>query len=163
MPIRVRPAGLDDFPSVTALLQELGRPVVLGTPEEDTARMVFEAWLGDPDRFAFVAVEGESVVGLLDLVVQPRLNFSAPEAHVPDLVVAEDARSRGAGAALLAAAESLARERGAFALTLDSANWRTRAHAFYLREGMDDAAKHFVKVFKDMGWPPPPPARPDGG
>jgi phosphinothricin acetyltransferase len=76
-------------------------------------------------------------------------------AWVPDLIVREDRRSLGAGAALLARAEEEARKEGAWALTLESANWRTRAHAFYLREGMDDSAHSFTKVLrKDLGWPP---------
>ena len=72
----------------------------------------------------------------------------------------EDARSRGAGKALLARAEERARERQAFALTLESANWRTRAHAFYEREGMESTSKEFVKVLRDFGWPPPAPSAP---
>jgi GNAT superfamily N-acetyltransferase len=158
VPISVRPATPDDFPAVAALLAELGRPAVLGTAEEAEHRERFETWLETPDRFAFVADDGGTIVGLIDLMLFPRLNFSVPEAWVPDLIVTEEARSRGAGSALLAQAEAVARERGAFALTLDSANWRTRAHAFYLREGMTDAGKRFVKVLVDMGWPPPPPA-----
>jgi phosphinothricin acetyltransferase len=76
---------------------------------------------------------------------------------VPDLIVSEEARSRGAGAALLAKAEEIAREAGAWALTLESAHWRTRAHAFYVREGMSDSAKAFTKVLRtDLGWPPKP-------
>lgn len=161
MPIRVRPATPDDFPAVAALLAELGRPAVLGTPEEDEHRERFRAYLEAPDQFAFVADDNGEVVGLIDLMLLPRLNFSVPEAWVPDLIVTEAARSRGAGAALLARAEAVARERGAFALTLDSANWRTRAHAFYLREGMTDAGKRFVRVLIDMGWPPPPPPATD--
>jgi GNAT superfamily N-acetyltransferase len=161
VPIRVRPVVESDFVAVTALLQELGRPVILGTPEEEGGRRVFGEWLADPTRLAFVAEDDDGVIGFIDVVVMPRLNFAEPEVHVPDLIVAERARSRGAGAALLATAEELARERGAFALTLDSANWRTRAHVFYVREGMEPDAKHFAKVLRDRGWPPPPPTEDD--
>ncbi|HJP64844.1 MAG TPA: GNAT family N-acetyltransferase [Actinomycetota bacterium] len=161
MAILVRAAEPGDFVPITSLLQELGRPVVLGTPNEAGAREVFDAWLADPNRFAFVAEEGGEIVGFVDVVLQPWLNFLEPEAHVPDLIVTERARSRGAGAALLAAAEALGRERGAFALSLDSANWRTRAHAFYRREGMEDTARHFVKALGDRAWPPAPPGDAD--
>jgi GNAT superfamily N-acetyltransferase len=155
--ITVRPAAPDDFPAVAALLAELGRPDVLGVPEEVEHRRRFRTWLETPGQFAFVAEDGDEIVGFIDLMLLPRLNFTVPEAWVPDLIVTEGARSRGAGAALLSTAETLAQDRGAFALTLDSANWRTRAHAFYLREGMIDAGKRFVRVLVDMGWPPPPP------
>ena len=49
----------------------------------------------------------------------------------------------GIGGALLAEAERRARARGCHDLVLESAHRRTRAHAFYLREGMTDAAKAF--------------------
>jgi GNAT superfamily N-acetyltransferase len=157
VPIRVRPAVAGDFPAVAALLQELGRPTVLGTPEESEHAERFRTWLETADQLAFVAEHEGRVVGFIDVMLFPRLNFGVPQAWVPDLIVTESARSLGAGAALLAQAESVARDRGAFALTLDSANWRTRAHAFYRREGMDDSAKRFVKMLIDMEWPPPPP------
>jgi hypothetical protein len=58
---------------------------------------------------------------------------------------------------LLAQAERTARAHGAFALTLESAHWRTRAHAFYLREGMTDGGRAFLKLLADVQWPPPGP------
>jgi len=85
---------------------------------------------------------------------QAWLNYTTPKAWIPDLVVSEAARSRGVGAALLARAEELARDRGCFTIQLESANWRTRAHAFYLREGWTDAAKVFVKVLDRTVIPP---------
>lgn len=156
--VSVRPAGPLDFVAVTALLEELGRPKTLGTPREDAARAAYLAWLDAPDLHAWVAEVDGAVVGLVDLQFLPRLNFDGPQAWIPDLIVTEQARSRGAGAALLGAAETAARERGAFALTLESANWRTRAHAFYRREGMEDGAKSFLKVLADVQWPPAPGA-----
>lgn len=54
---------------------------------------------------------------------------------VEDLAVAPDRRSQGTGAAILAAARTWARARGASHLELDSANTRVDAHRFYEREG----------------------------
>ncbi len=158
VPILVRDAQPEDFEAVTALLEDLGRPRVLGTPHQEERRALNLSWLGRDDLEAFVAESGGEVVGFVDIQFVPRLNFDAPQAWVPDLIVREEARSAGVGAALLARAEERAQGRGAFALTLESANWRTRAHAFYLRQGMEDAAKEFVKPLRDVGWPPPPPA-----
>jgi GNAT superfamily N-acetyltransferase len=157
----VRDAVAQDFEAVTALLEELGRPKVLGTPEEGDRRLDFDRWLGSPDLFAFVAEVDGDVVGFIDLVFVPRLNFDAPQAWVPDLIVTDRARSRGAGSALLARAGAAARERGAFALSLESANWRDRAHAFYVREGMRDAGKEFITMLRDIDWPPRPPGQSD--
>jgi GNAT superfamily N-acetyltransferase len=155
----VRPAGEQDWPAVAALLAELGRPDVLGEPEEEPARLVFLEYLARDDTEALVAVEGGRVVGFVDMEYRTRLNFTTPQAWIPDLIVTEAGRSRGAGAALLARCEELARERGCWALSLESANWRDRAHAFYRREGLDDTAKSFTKSLSDQGmhWPPPRP------
>lgn len=96
------------------------------------------------------------MIGFVDLEFRQRLNFGAPEAWIPDLVVAERARSRGAGTALLAAAEERAGARGCFALELEPAVWRERAHAFYLREGMTHSGAAFTRVLGDAEWPPRP-------
>jgi GNAT superfamily N-acetyltransferase len=156
----VREAREEDFEAVTALLEELGRPKVLGRGEQHEAaqRAHYREWLTTPGFYAFVADDDGEVVGFIDLQMVPRLNFEGPQAWVPDLIVAERTRSRGMGAALLARAEEVARRHGAFSLTLESAHWRTRAHAFYEREGMKSAALEFVKVLADVDWPPPPPA-----
>jgi GNAT superfamily N-acetyltransferase len=157
--VTVRDAGPEDFEAVAALLAELGRPAVLAGPEENEHRARYLEWLDTPNLRAWVAEDDAgTVIGLIDLELLPRLNFSTTMAWVPDLVVSEAHRSRGAGAALLARAEEAAREAGSWALALESANWRTRAHAFYVREGMDDSAHSFTKVLRtDLGWPPPAP------
>ena len=157
MTIVVRDARPEDFEAVTALLEELGRPKVLGTDREQAQRTQYLAWLEASDLYAFVAEQGGHVTGFVDVEILPRLNFPGPQAWIPDLIVTDGERSRGAGAALLSRAKEVALERGAFSLTLESAYWRTRAHAFYAREGMDDAAKHFVRVIGDFVWPPRAP------
>jgi GNAT superfamily N-acetyltransferase len=151
----VREARPEDFEAVTALLEELGRPKALGTPDEPVIRDRFAQWLAAPDRFVFVAEEEGNLIGMIDMAMIPRPNFVQPHAWVPDLIVSENTRSRGVGAALLSRAEEVAKELGAFSLALESAHWRTRAHDFYLRQGMTDAARHFLKVFADVPWPPP--------
>jgi GNAT superfamily N-acetyltransferase len=151
----VREARPEDFEAVTSLLEALGRPKTLGTLDEPMLRDRFAQWLEAPDRFVFVAEEDGAVVGMIDMAMIARPNFVQPHAWVPDLIVSESARSRGVGAALLSRAEEVARDLGAFSLALESAHWRTRAHDFYLRQGMTDAARHFIKVFADVPWPPP--------
>jgi len=151
----IREARPEDFEAVAALLEELGRPKTLGTPDEQSLRGRFGEWLRDPDRYVFVAEVDGTVIGVVDMALIPRPNFVQPHAWVPDLIVTDGVRSRGVGAALLARAEEVARERGAFSLGLESAHWRARAHDFYLRQGMADGARHFIKVFADVPWPPP--------
>ncbi|MGH2723402.1 MAG: GNAT family N-acetyltransferase [Actinomycetota bacterium] len=157
---RVREATAEDWPAVAALLAELGRPEALGRVEEPTLKGVFLGYLERPDEEALVAEVNGRVVGFVDIEYRTRLNFDRPQAWIPDLVVAEADRSRGVGRALLCRAEELARERGCWGISLESATWRTRAHAFYLREGWTDAGKGFTKSLTGEPWPPAPP---DGG
>ena len=154
--MEVREANAADWPAVSALLAELGRPDVRGLADEDFHRARYEDYLARPDTAALVAVENGEVVGFIDLEFRQRLNFREEQAWVPDLIVAEDSRSRGAGKALLDEALDRSRERGCWSLTLESASWRTRAHAFYEREELQGSAASFTKLLVDMDWPPPP-------
>lgn len=152
----IRDALPGDWPPVAALLAELGRPDVRESPDEDAHRRVFEAYLDRSDTVALVAEDDGRVVGFCDLEFRQRLNFLAPQAWIPDLVVAESARGRGAGRALLAAARERAVERGCWGMTLESATWRTGAHAFYERLGWTDSGKSFTHRLADIDWPPAP-------
>jgi GNAT superfamily N-acetyltransferase len=154
--VTVREARAEDWEKVAALLAELGRPEALSTAQELQLREVFERYLSRSDVVALVAEVDGAVVGFVDLEFRTRLNFEEPQAWIPDLVVAEAERSRGAGHALLARAEELARERGCWGMTLESATWRTRAHAFYLREGWKDSGRSFTKALGGTPWPPAP-------
>jgi GNAT superfamily N-acetyltransferase len=155
--VLIREARAKDWPGVADLLAQLGRPDVRGTAEETVAREVFERYLDRDDAVLLVAEIGARAVGLLDMEYRVRLNFTSPQAWIPDLVVDEDTRSAGVGGALLARAEELARERGCWGMTLESATWRERAHAFYVREGWADTGKSFSKLLAEgLTWPPAP-------
>ena len=125
----VREAASEDFEAVATLLAELGRPAVMGGQDEAGHRDRYLRYLEDPNLHVFVAEEDGEVVGMIDLELLPRLNFTTPMAWVPDLIVTEARRSDGVGAALLARAEEAARLAGAWALTLESANWRARTRS----------------------------------
>ena len=71
--------------------------------------------------------------------------FAGKHMYVDDLVTDEAYRSRGAGMALLGHLQELAVARECEKLVLDSGTQRTRAHAFYFREGFAINSFHFVK------------------
>ena len=64
--------------------------------------------------------------------------------YVDDLATDERLRSQGHGKAMLDWLIALARERGCTTFSLDSATFRTEAHAFYFRERMRITAFHFA-------------------
>ncbi|HEV3474021.1 MAG TPA: GNAT family N-acetyltransferase [Actinomycetota bacterium] len=153
----IREARPDDWPAVSALLAELGRPAVSGTADEEAARDIYLQYLERPDTVVLVAEVGGRLVGVVDMEYRARLNFTQPQAWIPDLVVAGSKRSAGVGAALLTRAEEMARAHGCWGIELESATWRERAHAFYIREGWTQAGLSFFKNLTDQPWPPPPP------
>lgn len=154
--VQIRESAPADWLAVAGLLAQLGRPDVRGTAEEAEARRVYERYLERPDTVALVAEDEGQVIGFLDMEFRTWLNFLTPQAWIPDLVVAEDARGRGIGAALLARAEELARARGCWGMTLESATWRERAHAFYVSQGWKEVARSFSRVLTGAEWPPAP-------
>lgn len=91
-----------------------------------------------------VALEGGRVVGVCVWRVIEK-TFSGRELYCDDLVTDETARSRGAGKAMIAHMERLARERRCDVLALDSGTHRAQAHKFYFREGLVVGAFHFTK------------------
>jgi GNAT superfamily N-acetyltransferase len=140
---QVRPASAGDFEAVTALLEELGRPVV---SNRDSGRAVYERQLADSSAPHLVAEDSAGrVIGFCSVHLRSRLNHLTPEAWVPDLIVTESARRQGVATALLGEAERIAREHGCHALALESAHFRKPAHAAYTAFGMDQPGLTFVK------------------
>jgi GNAT superfamily N-acetyltransferase len=154
--VHVREARPEDWPHVAGLLAELGRPDVREAPEELAAHEIFLAYLDRPDVVVLVADREGRVIGFLDMEFRTRLNFTTPQAWIPDLIVSEFERGGGVGAALLRHAEEIALDRGCWGMALESATWRERAHVFYEREGWRDLGKSFFKPLSDRQWPPAP-------
>ena len=143
--MNVRAAEEADFGAVTALLELLGRARVTDATREE-CRALFERQLADPDADHLIAEDGaDGAVGFCSLHYRRRLNFATSEAWIPDLIVAEEARGRGAGLALLEEAERRAQARGCHRLTLESGHERRAAHRLYLRFGMEEAGRFFQK------------------
>lgn len=69
--------------------------------------------------------------------------FAGRHLYVDDLVTADSERSKGHGRELLAWLRALATESDCDVFHLDSGVQRKRAHAFYLREGMELSSYHF--------------------
>jgi len=143
--IHIRPITSADFLPVAALLAELGRPVL--TPEtSDAAQAVYERHIADPQTASLVAeVEGKAV-GLLSLVFREHLNYVHPQGWIPDLIVTEAARGRGAARALLERAFALARQHGCDWVRLESGYARVVAHQVYEAVGMSKDGYYFTKA-----------------
>lgn len=141
---RIRRATVRDFEAVSALLAELGRPVV--TPDARGALQgVYERHLARPEVSSLVAEIDQKVVGYLSLEFRERLNHATLEAWIPDLIVTEASRGRGVGRGLLEAAFREARDRKAHRVSADAGNHREAAQRAYVAAGMVDTGRYFVK------------------
>jgi GNAT superfamily N-acetyltransferase len=128
--ITIRAMTVADANAAARLATQLGYP---SSPEEVLRR--FHAITALPESHVAVAVsEGGAVVGWIH-VFGNRLLESEPDAEIGGLVVDESFRGRGAGTALVAAAEAWARERGYPVVSVRSNVVRKEAHEFYQERG----------------------------
>ena len=89
------------------------------------------------DYAGFLAWSGDRAIGLINCFEGFSTFAARPLLNIHDIAVHPAHRGKGAGAALLAAAESLARERGCCKLTLEVLSGNTGAHALYTRVGFE--------------------------
>jgi ribosomal protein S18 acetylase RimI-like enzyme len=137
----VRPAEARDADAVLALMEGLTRPPVADDPGPQ--REVFVAHLEHEDAQVFVAELDGEVAGAVSLWFQPRLNWTTPQAWIPDLYVEPAFRRRGAARALLDACVEEARRRGCHRLVLESGHHRAQAHRLYEQYGF----QHYARAY----------------
>ncbi len=148
----IRPATVEDWPQVAGLLVELGRDVSPSAITNPSYVIRFGGHLAKRESRTLVAEEtGGRLLGFLDMEFRQRLGHPRPQAWVNDLVVTGSARGGGIGGALLAQAEAMARDRGCFRMSLETAAWREDTHRFYAGRGWTDNGKWFVKLL-DESW-----------
>jgi ribosomal protein S18 acetylase RimI-like enzyme len=138
----VRPAEPRDADAVLALMEGLTRPAVADDPGPQ--RDVFLAHLEHEDAQVFVAELGGEIAGVVSLWFQPRLNWTTPQAWIPDLYVEPAFRRRGAARALLDACVEEARRRGCHRLVLESGHHRAEAHRLYEQYGFQHYARAYT-------------------
>jgi GNAT superfamily N-acetyltransferase len=138
--LSVRPATPADAEPIVRLIAELGYP---GDPIGVKQRLMRA--LGAPDVTMYVAEAGGQVIGLASSHVFELLYRSQPQAHLTTLVVSFEHRRRGAGAALVAAIERDARERGCSRLELTTRRERRGVLPFYAALGFNPRPHRLVK------------------
>jgi ribosomal protein S18 acetylase RimI-like enzyme len=136
--LSIRPARSGDAADLARLAGQLGYPATAGEME---ARL--GAVLSSPGRAAFVAEAGSAVVGWIVVEDRPLLQ-SERAAEIEGLVVDEERRRSGVGAALMRGAESWARNRGLTSIRVRSRIARDGAHEFYRGLGFRDVKTSLV-------------------
>lgn len=136
--VQIRNATADDSPSIAALLSQLGYPA-------DSAEM--------PARLSRMLKHGGSVVlavdrddsplGLLAMTRHWGLHSSGPIAYIMALIIAETARRRGVGKALVDYAKQWGIDNGCERINVTSAEHRDGAHEFYPAMGLPYTGRRF--------------------
>lgn len=139
--MEVRRAEPSDAAAVLALMAALGRPEVAKEPADQAG--IFRTHLEHQDAEVFVAELDNTVAGAVSLWFRLRLNWTTPEAWIPDLYVDPAFRRRGAARALLDACVEAARERGCHRLVLESGHERAEAHQLYESYGFTHAGRFY--------------------
>jgi ribosomal protein S18 acetylase RimI-like enzyme len=152
--IHIREGRARDATNIAALLPRLaafGQPAPRA-PEElwhDDAKMLAEWAAGNAaDVRVHVAVDDEdALLGAAITRLRPEPLSHAPSAHLEVLVVADHATKRGAGQALMGAAEKAVRAEGATSMTLHVFAGNTAARALYERLGYRGELLRYIRFF----------------
>jgi len=139
MTTSIRAARYADAGALASLSGQLGYPA-----DADTiVRRLDELTTNHVGEVLVAEAEDGAVVGWAEASVQRHLVHDT-RAELAGLIVADGARNRGVGTALLRAVEAWARERGLSELIVRSNVVRERAHRFYLREGYAEKKRQAV-------------------
>jgi GNAT superfamily N-acetyltransferase len=156
--IAIRPAGRDDRPFVLATVERLGAfgPPPWRTAEEigEADARVLRAFFESPAPGATLLVaeaEEGAPLGFIYLEVLRDYFIGEEHGHVGILAVAAQAEGRGAGGALMRAAEDWARERGYRRLTLNVFERNVRARVVYTHLGYGPETMRYVKFLDGQG------------
>ncbi len=141
----VRGADAADAAAIAALLGELGYETSPG----DVGRRLSELEVGGRSA-ALVAEHHGEVAGVLTLHMVQVLHEPGDWCRITVLVVAERTRRRGVARALVAGAETIARDRGCLRIEVTSALHRDGAHELYRGMGYGQVSEHFLKPLADM-------------
>ncbi len=130
---RIRPATAADAPVFGRLLQAFNAE--FGDPTPDAETIAERAGPLIASGEVTVLFCGEGPDGFAQLRFRPSLYTGALDAHLEELYVIPERRGHGLGRALLEAAMTLARERGAARIDLGTSEDDVAARALYESAG----------------------------
>jgi N-acetylglutamate synthase-like GNAT family acetyltransferase len=147
--VLVRLATESDVQAAYKLMAELGYP------ELSLPRFIetYHSTLKHPAMTLLVAEESDGeIVGLATISRRPQLRLTANLLTIDELVVADHARGRGVGRALLDQVKAIARNSGTARLELETSRAReSYRRDFYIKNGFVEADSAVMRI--DYGIP----------
>jgi GNAT superfamily N-acetyltransferase len=143
--VLVRPARPGDAEPLVRVFEDWSHALAA-----DAITERLSAWAEEPRAEVLVAEADGTVVGIA--AVSAGLHVARPGrfARLAGLAVRADARRLGAGAALVRAAEDLARGWGCDRLEVTSSRWREEAPRFYEALGYQDLSGRQARYSRDL-------------
>jgi GNAT superfamily N-acetyltransferase len=135
--VTLRRAVPADLPEVVAMLAADQLGVTREAADDlEPYRAAFDAIAADPAHLLVVAVDGDRVIGTMQLTFIPGLaRRGAWRAQIEAVRVHRDTRGSGVGGQMIGWAIEEARRRGCALVQLTTDKRRTDAHRFYERLG----------------------------
>jgi len=138
--MKIRMAQPQDSFALSALLTELG----YNNTEAFIASRLAQLIEYESEQL-LIAEHESTVLGFLSLHFIPQLALAGDFARVSYFCITQGARSKGVGQQLLQHAERLAQERGCDRMEVHCHERRSKAHAFYAREGYSESPRYLIK------------------
>src|SRR5262245_44686679 len=136
--VEIRRAVATDVPAIVAMLADDPLGATRERPGDPAYAAAFKEIDADSRQYLAVAVDGDEVVGTLQLTFIPGLSrLGSTRALVEAVRVRSDQRGNGLGGRLVRWAIDEARARGAALIQLTTDASRTDAHRFYERLGFE--------------------------
>ncbi|MEV7427152.1 MULTISPECIES: GNAT family N-acetyltransferase [unclassified Streptomyces] len=135
--LTIRPAALDDIPTIVAMLADDPLGAQRESPDDLTPYIAaYQRLANDPNQHLMVAVRGDRVVGTLQLTVIPGLSRRGATRSIIEAVrIHAEERGSGLGTRFIEWAVDESRRQGCQLVQLTSDAARTDAHRFYERLG----------------------------
>jgi GNAT superfamily N-acetyltransferase len=138
--VSIRRAEMADATALADLMTQLGYPTRASEME-----MRMETIFADKNYATFVAVSAGKVSGMIGTFTCYSFEHNNPGGRILALVVSENARGRGVGHALIAAAEADFAQRSVRRVAVNTRFERTEAHEFYEGVGYTKNGFRLVK------------------
>ena len=147
--VKIREAHDKDIIVILGLLYELGRPKPQKDSDVKEFKKIIKTYISNPDKKIFVAeTNGDTIVGMVSIMLLHRLNQINFEIYIPELVVVKKYQRCGIGKKLIESCIEFGKQKGTNRIKLESGNQRKEAHEFYKKMGFEQPSLSFTKNLK---------------
>jgi GNAT superfamily N-acetyltransferase len=143
--MHIRRARSDDAPRLVALYEQWG----YGQPASAIAERL-ALWAETPNAEVLVASLDDVLAGMVGVYASPHLALRGRFGRIGGLSVDAAFRRRGVGAALIGAAEELARSWGCDRMEITSSRSRAEAPGFYPAIGYEDICGRSARFIRPL-------------